>query len=50
MSTSRAGIILLQCSDTVSGGAWGSTDIRLTSMFHDALGQRYTVSSLSKPF
>jgi hypothetical protein len=40
----RTGIILLQCGDTVSHGAWGSTDAALITRFHGHFGQRYTVS------
>ena len=40
-----AGIILLQCSDSVAFGAWGSTDPRLVNRFKGEMGQRYTVRS-----
>ena len=39
----RAGILLLQCSDSVSWGKWGDTDMTLITRFHHEYGTRYTV-------
>ncbi len=41
--SSGAGITLVQCDDTVSHGAYGSTDETLIARFHGDIGQRYTV-------
>ena len=35
--------MLLQCSDSVSWGKWGSTDMELITRFHGEYGARYTV-------
>ena len=43
MPLSRAGILLLQCSDSVSWGKWGDTDMTLITRFHHEYGTRYTV-------
>jgi hypothetical protein len=42
-SLSRAGVLLLQCSDSVAWGKWGSTEQSLTSRFHADFGTRFTV-------
>lgn len=39
----RTGVMLLQCSDSVSWGKWGSTDTALIGRFHAEPGTRFTV-------
>jgi hypothetical protein len=42
-SDPRTNLILLQCSDTVAEGSWGSRDPSLINRFQGIEGQRYTV-------
>jgi len=37
------GLMLLQCSDSVAWGKWGSTNYSLVERFHAAPGTRFTV-------
>ena len=39
----HTGLLLLQCSDSVSWGKWGGTNDNLVGRFHAAPGTRFTV-------